>query len=192
MHFCLTGQYTPQALNSIMDNPTVSRYEAAKNLIEAAGGKMLALYVTLGEYDFMSIAEFDHDIDGLSSLIVAAGTGLADPIPGRLPRAPFSVSLETVAAGLVSPTYATFAPGVANRLFVTDQPGTPLAVAGGPPLPPPPADVIASFVGEPAAPNRRRSRIGGLYGSGTEGARRSDLAPGGRPVTRADIGPSRS
>jgi hypothetical protein len=31
MHFCLTGQYTPQALNSIMDNPTVSRYEAAKN-----------------------------------------------------------------------------------------------------------------------------------------------------------------
>jgi uncharacterized protein with GYD domain len=33
MHFCLTGQYTPQALNSIMDNPTVSRYEAAKNLM---------------------------------------------------------------------------------------------------------------------------------------------------------------
>ena len=38
MHFCLTGQYTPQALNSIMDNPTTNRYEAAKNLIEAAGG----------------------------------------------------------------------------------------------------------------------------------------------------------
>jgi len=30
MHFSLTGQYTPQALNSIMENPTVSRYEAAK------------------------------------------------------------------------------------------------------------------------------------------------------------------
>jgi hypothetical protein len=35
MHFCLTGQYSPQALNSIMDNPTVSRYEAAKQSIEA-------------------------------------------------------------------------------------------------------------------------------------------------------------
>jgi uncharacterized protein with GYD domain len=38
MHFCLTAQYTPQALNNIMDNPTTSRYEAAKNLIETAGG----------------------------------------------------------------------------------------------------------------------------------------------------------
>ena len=36
MHFCLTYN-TPQSLNSIMDNPTTSRYEAAKN-IEAAGG----------------------------------------------------------------------------------------------------------------------------------------------------------
>jgi glucose/arabinose dehydrogenase len=64
------------------------------------------------------------------ALSVAFGTGagaqekgLSDPIPGRLPRARFSVGLETVASGLVSPTYATFAPGVANRLFVTDQPG---------------------------------------------------------------------
>jgi uncharacterized protein with GYD domain len=46
MHFCLTGQYTPQALNSIMDNPTVSRYEAAKKLIEAAGGKLISMYST--------------------------------------------------------------------------------------------------------------------------------------------------
>src|SRR4249919_2761861 len=46
MHFSLTGQYTPQALNSIMDNPTVSRYEAAKKLIEAAGGKLISMYST--------------------------------------------------------------------------------------------------------------------------------------------------
>jgi uncharacterized protein with GYD domain len=36
----------PQALNSIMDNPNVSRYEAAKNLIEAAGGKLISMYST--------------------------------------------------------------------------------------------------------------------------------------------------
>ena len=46
MHFCLTGQYSPQALNSIMDNPTTSRYEAAKKLIEAAGGKLISMYST--------------------------------------------------------------------------------------------------------------------------------------------------
>ncbi|MGH9810131.1 MAG: GYD domain-containing protein [Terriglobia bacterium] len=46
MHFCLTGQYTPQALNGIMDNPTVSRFDAAKNLLEEAGGKLIAMYGT--------------------------------------------------------------------------------------------------------------------------------------------------
>lgn len=46
MHFCLTAQYTPQALNNIMDNPTTNRYEAAKALIEAAGGKLVSMYST--------------------------------------------------------------------------------------------------------------------------------------------------
>ena len=36
MHFCLTGQYTPHALNGMMDNPTVNRYEAAKKLIKTS------------------------------------------------------------------------------------------------------------------------------------------------------------
>ena len=37
MRFCFTGQYTPHALNAIMENPTTSRYEATKKLVEAAG-----------------------------------------------------------------------------------------------------------------------------------------------------------
>src|SRR5947209_9901606 len=49
MHFCLTGQYSPQALNHIMDNPTVSRYEAAKSLIESAGGKLISMYSTAAD-----------------------------------------------------------------------------------------------------------------------------------------------
>jgi uncharacterized protein with GYD domain len=46
MHFCMTGQYTPRALNNIMESPTTSRYEAAKKLIEAAGGKLISMYST--------------------------------------------------------------------------------------------------------------------------------------------------
>jgi uncharacterized protein with GYD domain len=46
MHFCLTGQYTPRALNNIMENPTTNRYEAAKKLVEAAGGKLISMYST--------------------------------------------------------------------------------------------------------------------------------------------------
>jgi len=44
MHFCLTGQYTPQALKGLIANPTANRYEAAKATIEAAGGKLVAMY----------------------------------------------------------------------------------------------------------------------------------------------------
>jgi len=46
MHFCFTAQYTPHALNAIMENPTESRYEASKKLIEAAGGKLISMYST--------------------------------------------------------------------------------------------------------------------------------------------------
>jgi hypothetical protein len=44
MHFSLTGQYTPQALNAMMENPTTSRAEVAKKVIEAAGGKMINFF----------------------------------------------------------------------------------------------------------------------------------------------------
>jgi uncharacterized protein with GYD domain len=43
-HFCLTGQYTPQALNGMMDNPSTNRSEVAKKVIEAAGGKMICFF----------------------------------------------------------------------------------------------------------------------------------------------------
>lgn len=58
----------------------------------------------------------------------ASAPGLADPIPGRLPVAPVTVGVHTVADGFVSPTGATVAPGVRDRLYVTDQTGKVYAV----------------------------------------------------------------
>ena len=46
MHFCFTAQYTPHALNAIIENPTENRYEASKKLIEAAGGKLISMIST--------------------------------------------------------------------------------------------------------------------------------------------------
>ncbi len=46
MHFCLTAQYTAQSINSLMNDPTTNRYEAAKSLIETAGGKLISMYST--------------------------------------------------------------------------------------------------------------------------------------------------
>ena len=49
MHFSITAQYTPQALNSIMDDPKTNRYEAVKKLVEAGGGKLVSMFSTAAE-----------------------------------------------------------------------------------------------------------------------------------------------
>ena len=76
MHFCLTGQYTPQALNHIMDNPTVTRYEAAKSLIETAGGKLISMYSTAADGPGILVI-FDVPDPGvapaISGVVVASG-----------------------------------------------------------------------------------------------------------------------
>ena len=38
MLFCLTAEYTPQALNAMRENPETNRREATTQLLEAAGG----------------------------------------------------------------------------------------------------------------------------------------------------------
>jgi uncharacterized protein with GYD domain len=76
MHFCLTGQYSPQALNHIMDNPTVSRYEAAKKSIEAAGGRLISMYSTAANGPGILVI-FDmpdpNAAPALSGVVIASG-----------------------------------------------------------------------------------------------------------------------
>ena len=76
MHFCFTGQYTAQALNSMMENPATNRFEAAKKLIEAAGGKLISLYSMPAEGPGV-MAIFDvpdpNAAAAISGVVVAAG-----------------------------------------------------------------------------------------------------------------------
>ena len=59
--FITQGRYSRDAIKGMIANPE-DRAEAASKLFEAAGGKLLAYYVTLGEYDWLIVSEFpDHD-----------------------------------------------------------------------------------------------------------------------------------
>ena len=49
------GRYTTDALKGMTVNPE-NREKAVGDLITRAGGKLLALYFTFGEYDFLSIS----------------------------------------------------------------------------------------------------------------------------------------
>jgi uncharacterized protein with GYD domain len=77
MHFCFTGQYTPRALTNIMEDPKTNRYEAAKKLVEAAGGKLISMYSTVAEGPGVLII-FDVPDPGtapaISGVVVSAGT----------------------------------------------------------------------------------------------------------------------
>jgi uncharacterized protein with GYD domain len=44
MLFCLTAEYTPQALNAMRENPNTDRRAAVEQLVAAAGGKLVAMY----------------------------------------------------------------------------------------------------------------------------------------------------
>jgi uncharacterized protein with GYD domain len=80
MHFCFTGQYTPHALNGMMDDPTTNRFEAAKKVIEAAGGKLLSMYgVPANGPGVMVIFEApDQTAASAVSTVVVASGGLHD------------------------------------------------------------------------------------------------------------------
>jgi len=74
MHFCFTAQYTPESLNAIMDNPTTNRYEATKNLIEAAGGKLISMYSTPSDGPGVLII---FDMPDPSAAAAISGVGVA-------------------------------------------------------------------------------------------------------------------
>jgi uncharacterized protein with GYD domain len=44
MLFCITADYTPQAITAMRNSPTSNRREAVAQLLEAAGGKLIAMY----------------------------------------------------------------------------------------------------------------------------------------------------
>ena len=44
MLFCLTGDYTAQALNAMRENPATNRQSAIEQVLAAAGGKLVAMY----------------------------------------------------------------------------------------------------------------------------------------------------
>lgn len=77
MHFCITGQYTPQALNSMMENPSTNRSEVAKKLIEAAGGKMICFFAVPADGPGVLVI-FDvpdpNAAVAISGIVVAAST----------------------------------------------------------------------------------------------------------------------
>lgn len=63
---------TDQGIKNIKDSP--ARTAETVKAVEAAGGKLLAFYVTMGQYDYVAIAEGPGDEAALAQLL-ALGAG---------------------------------------------------------------------------------------------------------------------
>ncbi len=78
MLFCITAQYTPQALNSMLDDPTTNRLEAVKQLLEAADAELVSMYSTVAEGPGAMVIFNVSDPTVASSIagVVVAGGGV--------------------------------------------------------------------------------------------------------------------
>jgi uncharacterized protein with GYD domain len=76
--FVTQGRYSPDAIKGMIANPE-DRAEAVSKLAQQAGGRMLAYYVTLGEYDFLVVCEMPgHKEASMVVLTAAASGGVTD------------------------------------------------------------------------------------------------------------------
>jgi len=72
--FISYGSYTQSAIQGMIKNP-VDRGEAMGSMIEQAGGKLVALYMTTGENDFCLISEAPDGEVAVALGMVAAASG---------------------------------------------------------------------------------------------------------------------
>ena len=68
--YVILGRYTQQGISKIKESP--ARIEAARKAIDAAGGKMVAWYLTMGRYDFLLITEAPN-VKAAASILLATG-----------------------------------------------------------------------------------------------------------------------
>jgi uncharacterized protein with GYD domain len=72
--FITQGRYTQNAVKGMLEKPE-DRTETVAQLFSKAGGKMIAYYMTFGEYDFLVVSE-GPSLDGAAAAsIVAAASG---------------------------------------------------------------------------------------------------------------------
>ncbi len=72
------GRYTREAIKGLLVRPE-DRAEAVARLLSRAGGRLISLYFTFGEYDFLLIAEAPSETQIAAALLAAAsGGGVSD------------------------------------------------------------------------------------------------------------------
>ena len=78
MLFCLTAQYTPEAISGMLDDPATNRLEAVKQTLKAAGAELVSMYSTVenGPGVLVIFDAPDPDIGPAIAGVAVAGGGV--------------------------------------------------------------------------------------------------------------------
>ena len=68
------GRYTRDAVKGMIVRPE-DRAAAVARLLSKVGGRLIAYYVTFGEYDFLCIGEAPNDVQMAAALFAAGSSG---------------------------------------------------------------------------------------------------------------------
>ncbi len=81
--FITYGSYSQSAVKGMLEKPS-DRAEAVRSMIEQAGGKLVALYMTTGEHDFVLISEApDGELAVALGMVTAASGAVSDIVTVR-------------------------------------------------------------------------------------------------------------
>lgn len=75
--FITQGRFTQDALKGMMAKPE-DRAETVSRLLAKSGGKLLAYYMTFGEYDFLVVSEGPNEGVAVSLIVSGAAGGVTD------------------------------------------------------------------------------------------------------------------
>jgi uncharacterized protein with GYD domain len=85
MLYCITANYTPNALQAMAKNPNFKRSEAVEKLVTAAGGKLVAMYGTIVDGPgAMAIIDVDPSVAPAIAALVASSDGVHNVRAQRL------------------------------------------------------------------------------------------------------------
>ncbi len=85
MLYCITANYTPKALNAMREDPNTNRREAIEKLVNAAGGKLVAMYGTMSDGPgAMAIFEADPTAGGAIAGTIASSDAVQNVKVQRL------------------------------------------------------------------------------------------------------------
>jgi uncharacterized protein with GYD domain len=72
-HYISLVRYTQKGMENIKQSPP--RLEFLKNAWKAAGGKLVAFYLTMGRYDAVLISEFPNDETAAQAALATGAQG---------------------------------------------------------------------------------------------------------------------